>query len=75
MGIFDQAREFADKHADKIKQGIDKAGDAIDQRTGGQHAGHVDRAQDFLKDKIGPGEEPPAANTTPETPPPAPPAR
>lgn len=58
MGIFDQAREFADRHADKIEQGIDKAGDFVDDKTGGTHVGQVDQAQEFLKDKVGPDDEP-----------------
>jgi hypothetical protein len=69
MGIFDQAKEFADQHADKIEQGIDKAGDLVDGRTGGTYVGQVDQAQEFLKDKVGPADEPAA----PEAPP-APPA-
>ena len=54
MGAFDnikdKAKDLAGKHADKVDQGIDKAGDAVDAKTGGQHADKVDTAQDKAKD-------------------------
>ncbi len=50
MGAFDsikdKAKDFAGKNPDKVDQGIDKAGDAVDAKTGGQHADKVDMAQD-----------------------------
>jgi len=38
------------QHGDKVDQGIDKAGDVVDDKTGGTHAAHVDKAQDAAKD-------------------------
>ena len=52
MGIFDKAKDLAAEHADKVGQGIDKVGDLVDRRTGGQHAGQVDRAQDEAKRRV-----------------------
>ncbi|MGO4955668.1 antitoxin [Luteococcus sp. Sow4_B9] len=49
----DKARDAINQHEAKIDQGIDKAGDAVDGRTGGQYADKVDQGQDFLKDKTG----------------------
>jgi len=56
MGMFDKLKEVADKargvagqQADKIDPLIDKAGDAIDQKTGGKFSGQVDAAQDAAK--------------------------
>ena len=37
---------------DKVDQGIDRAGDAVDDKTGGKYAGHVDKGQDAAKDQI-----------------------
>jgi hypothetical protein len=52
--------EFVDKIKDALsgreaeaEAAIDKAGDFIDEKTGGQYAGQVDQAQSFLKDQIG----------------------
>lgn len=56
MGIFDKAKQFADDNPDKVNQGIDKGGDAIDQRTGGKHAEHVDKAQDAARKRFAAGE-------------------
>ncbi|WP_420175485.1 antitoxin [Luteococcus sp. OSA5] len=49
----DKARETINQHEAKVDQGIDKAGDALDSKTGGAHADKVDQGQDFLKNKTG----------------------
>lgn len=65
MGLFDKAKEFLGQHGDKVDQGVDKAGDMVDERTQGKHAEHVDRAQDLVKERIGPNETPPPAAPAP----------
>ena len=52
MGIFDKAKDVLADNADKVSQGIDKAGDLIDAKTGGQHAEHVDQAQAEAKRRL-----------------------
>jgi hypothetical protein len=37
---------------DKVKGGIDKAGDTVDDKTGGKFSGQVDTAQDTAKDAV-----------------------
>ncbi|NNG19390.1 antitoxin [Naumannella sp. ID2617S] len=59
MGIFDKAKDFAQNNPDKADQAVDRAGDIVDQRTGGQHAAHVDKAQDMLKGQYGGGQAAP----------------
>jgi len=56
MGMFDKLKDVADKargmagqQADKLDPLIDKAGDAVDQKTGGKFSGQVDAAQDAAK--------------------------
>lgn len=56
-GLGDKAKQFAEDNPDKVDQGIDKAGDTVDDRTGGQHSEHVDKGQDALRDKFGGGNE------------------
>jgi hypothetical protein len=55
-----------------IKNGINKAGDFVDTKTGGKYAGHVDKIQDGaskLVDKNGtPGEAPAAGQVPPVNP-------
>ena len=53
MGIFDKAKQFADDNPDKVNQGIDKAGDVVDERTGGKHSEQVDKAQDAARKHLG----------------------
>lgn len=64
MGIGDmvnKAKDLAADHPDKVDQGIDKAGDAVDQRTGGQHVEQVDKAQDAVRDRLAGGDQQPPA--------------
>lgn len=59
--IVNKAKDLAADHPDQVDQGIDKAGDAVDQRTGGTHASQVDKAQDAVRSRLGaPDEQPPA---------------
>ena len=58
--IVNKAKDLAADHPDQVTQGIDKAGDAVDDRTGGKYAGQVDKGQDTLKDRLGGPEQPPA---------------
>ena len=63
MGIGDmvnKAKDLAADHPDKVDQGIDKAGDAVDQRTGGQHVEQVDKAQDAVRGRLAGDAQPPA---------------
>ncbi len=60
-GFADKAREMAEQHPEQVDQGIEKAGDAVDERTGGQHAEQVDRAQDAVADRFGGGDAQPQA--------------
>jgi hypothetical protein len=52
MGIMDKVRGMFGQHADKVGTGIDKGGDAIDDKTGGKYAEHVDKGQDAAKDAL-----------------------
>ncbi len=60
-GFADKARELAEQHPDQVDQGIERAGDAVDDRTGGQHAEQVDKAQAAVQDRFGGGDQQPQA--------------
>ena len=53
MGIFDDIKGQVDANEAQVEAVIDKAGDFINEKTGGQHADKVEQATDFLKDNIG----------------------
>ncbi len=61
MGIFDKAKDALSEHSDKVDQGIDKAGDMVDEKTGGKYVGQVDQGQEFAKDKLAGPQNDPAA--------------
>jgi hypothetical protein len=79
MGIFDKAKDLLSEHSDKVDQGIDKASDYADQRTGNQHSDKIDQGTDTVKDRVGdylgaddatntPGPTPAVPPVTPERP-------
>ncbi|GAB3619324.1 antitoxin [Glutamicibacter sp. PS] len=45
-GLKDKASQFASEHSDQISDGIEKAGDFVDDKTGGKFAEQVDGAQE-----------------------------
>ncbi len=83
MGLIDdlkgKAQGLIQGNEQAIKDGITKAGDFVDSKTGGKYAGHVDKIQDGaskLVDKNDgtPGETPaneqvPPVNPVPPVPP------
>ena len=52
MGFLDNAKKFASEHAEQVEQGIEKAGDLVDKKTGGKYADKVDQAQDKAGDAL-----------------------
>ncbi|MDP9999102.1 antitoxin [Pseudarthrobacter sulfonivorans] len=82
MGLIDdlkgKAQGLIHGNEQAIKDGITKAGDFVDTKTGGKYAGHVDKIQDGaskLIDKNGtPGAAPASEQVPPVNPvPPVPP--
>lgn len=56
MGMFDnlkdKATEAVDEHGDKIGEGLNKAGDFADEKTGGQYGDKIDQGADMAKDQL-----------------------
>ena len=55
--FMDKAKDFADQHDKQVDQGIEKAGDQADQRTGGRYAAQVDKGVDEAQRRTGQGDE------------------
>ncbi|HEX7203076.1 MULTISPECIES: antitoxin [unclassified Arthrobacter] len=76
MGLIDdlkgKAQGLIHGNEQAIKNGISKAGDFVDTKTGGKYSGHVDKIQNGaskLIDKNGtPGQAPAAEQVPPVTP-------
>ena len=52
MSFLDKAKDLVEKNADKVEQAIDKAGDFIDEKTGGKYKEAVDKVQDAAKHAV-----------------------
>jgi len=54
VGLLDKAKDMLKGNTDKVKEGIDKAGDMIDEKTGGKFSDHIETAEEkageFLDD-------------------------
>ena len=72
MGFLDKAKakltKAVDQHGDKIAEGIDKAGKAVNDKTGGKHADKINqatgKARDALDSLDGKNDDLPPAGTT-----------
>ena len=53
MGIFDKAKDALSRQEDKVDAGVEKAGDMVDEKTGGKYGEHVDKGQDLANEKLG----------------------
>ena len=55
-GFMDKAKDMADQHDDKVDQGLDKAGDMADQKTGGKYDNQIDKGVDAAQQHTGDGD-------------------
>ena len=55
MGMMDKAKDAlnSDKGEQVSDQGLDKAGQIADQKTGGTHDAQIDKARDLADGKLG----------------------
>jgi hypothetical protein len=58
-GFMDKAEEFADQHDQQVDQGIEKAGDAAEERTGGKYDEQIERGVDMAQERTGEGDTQP----------------
>jgi hypothetical protein len=56
MGFTDKAKDFADDHDKQVDQGIEKAGDQADQRTGDKYSSQIDKGVDQAQKRTGDGD-------------------
>ena len=50
--MFDKIKGLIGGNADEVKDGVDKAGDMVDDQTGGKHSDHIDTATEKVGDMI-----------------------
>jgi hypothetical protein len=51
--FLDKAKDFADKHDEQVDQGLDKAGNQIDDRTGNKYSEQIDKGVDAAQERTG----------------------
>jgi hypothetical protein len=56
MSFLDKAKDFADDHDKQVDQGLDKAGDQIDERTGNKYSSQIDKGVDQAQERTGTGD-------------------
>jgi hypothetical protein len=56
MGFMDKAKDFADDHDKQVDEGIEKAGDQVDKRTGNKYDSQVDKGVDQAQQRTGDGD-------------------
>jgi hypothetical protein len=54
-GFADKAKEFAGQHSDQVDQEVQKAGDAVDQKTGGRFGDQIKQGEQRAEDQLGTG--------------------
>ena len=52
MGFLDKAKDLAGEHSEQVKQGIDKAEEAVDKATKGKYSSQIDSAGDKAADYV-----------------------
>ena len=52
-----KAEELAREHPDQVKQGLEKAGQVADDKTGGQHTNQIDKAEQAAEQHLTGGSE------------------
>ncbi|MFF8843837.1 antitoxin [Streptomyces sp. NPDC015127] len=55
MSMMDKLKNMLKGHPERTNQGIEKAGDYVDDRTQGKYGRHVDTAQDKMREQFGGG--------------------
>lgn len=53
MGLIDNIKDkVGDQDPDKLREGAERAGDFVDEKTDGKYSDKVDQAQNFANDQI-----------------------
>ena len=50
--VKDKAEDLAGEHGGKVKEGLDKAADVVDDKTGHKHTDKIEGAVDKAKDAV-----------------------
>jgi hypothetical protein len=54
-----KAKDFTEKHDEQVDQGLQRAGDEVDERTGGKYGDKIDKGVDQAQERTGQGDQQP----------------
>ncbi len=57
MSFLDKAKDFAADHDKQVDEGLQKAGDQIDERTGDKYSTQIDKGVDEAQRRTGDGDQ------------------
>ena len=52
MGLLDKVKSLIGGNADKVKDGVDKAGDMVDDKTGGKYSDKIETAEERIGEAV-----------------------
>ena len=55
----EKAKDMASEHDVQVDQGLEKAGDVADERTGGRYDEQIDKGVDVAQERTGAGDQVP----------------
>ncbi|MDH6577759.1 antitoxin [Kitasatospora sp. MAP5-34] len=61
MSMLDKIKSMLSGHEDTVRSGVDKAGDAVNDKTQGKYGDPVDSAEQKINDQLG-GQAPPTSD-------------
>ncbi len=57
MGLFDEmkdkAEELAKEHPDQVNEGLEKAGEFLNEKTGDKFGDQIEQGENFAKEQLG----------------------
>jgi hypothetical protein len=56
MGFLDKAKDAADQHDKQVDEGLEKAGDQVDDRTGNKYSSQVEKGVNEAQERTGSGD-------------------
>jgi MT0933-like antitoxin protein len=56
VGLLDSVKGLFGQHKDKADHAIDKTAEVVDDKTGGKHTEHIDKAVDAAQQHTGQGD-------------------
>ncbi len=62
MSMFDKIKSMLSGHEDTVRQGVDKAGTAVDDKTQGKYSDRIDSAKQRMDEQLGGGQAPPTSD-------------